>query len=80
MQPQALLTEVLRLARQLSPVEKVRLIEQIAPDVEAALASASGPPPRRRGLRGLLRGCGITAEDIEAARREQWQNFPHADL
>ena len=76
MEPQALLPDVVRLARQLTPLEKVKLIEQIAPDVEAALASTSASPPRRRGLRGLLRGAGITAADIDEVRREAWRHFP----
>ena len=80
MPPQAVLADVIRIARQLSPLEKARLIEELAPDVEAALASASGAGLRRRSLRGAFRGGNISAADIDAARREMWQNFPREDI
>ena len=35
-------TEIIRLARGLTPLEKLQLIEQIAPDLEAALKPDAG--------------------------------------
>ena len=72
------LEEALELARQLSPVNKVRLIERIVPDIERELM-ASQPTPRK-SLRGLWRGLDITEEDIAEARREMWGNFPREDI
>jgi hypothetical protein len=72
------LEEALALVRQLSPVDKARLIERIAPDIERELKTARPTP--RRSLRGLWRGLDITAEDIAQARREMWGNFPREDI
>jgi len=72
------LEEALALVRQLSPVDKARLIERIAPDIERELKAAR--PTQRRSLRGLWQGLDITAEDIAQARREMWGNFPREDI
>jgi len=72
------LEEALELARQLSPVDKVRLIERIVPDIERELMAA--PPTPRKSLRGLWRGLDITEEDIAEARREMWGSFPREDI
>jgi len=68
------LKDVLRLAKQLSAIDKVRLIEQIAPEIERDL-QASQPEPRE-SLRGIWQGLDIADEDIAEARREMWGNFP----
>jgi len=67
--------EVMKLARGLSPLEKLRLIERLAPDLEAAMATQP-----RQGLRGLFKACSISDEDIRAVRREMWQTFPREDV
>ncbi len=72
------LEDVLQLAKQLSAMDKVRLIEQIAPEIERDL-QASQPEPRE-SLRGIWRGLDITDEDIAEARREMWGNFPRDDF
>jgi hypothetical protein len=74
------LDKVLRLARQLSPVDKVRLIEHVAPEVERALAAGQGA--QSRSLLGLLKDLGPapSAEEIDAARRQAWAEFPRDDL
>ena len=70
------LEDVLKLAHQLSPVEKVRLIERVAPEIERDLS------PRREdgscSLLGLLKDLGPapSAEEIDAVRREVWASFP----
>jgi hypothetical protein len=71
------LNEVLSLANQLSPVDKARLIQQIAPQIEQALATKQ--PGQRKSLRGLWRGLSISEEDIADARREMWGSFPRDD-
>jgi hypothetical protein len=72
------LEEVLASVRQLSPVDRARLIERIVPDIERELKSARRAEPE--SLRGLWRGLDITVEDIAEARREMWGSFPRKDL
>ena len=64
------LEEALDLVKQLAPVDKVRLIERMAPDIEQELQAARPTP--RKSLRGLWRGLDITEEEITEARREMW--------
>ena len=72
------LEEVLASVRQLSAVDKARLIERIVPDIERELKS--GAPTERESLRGLWRGLDITEEDIARARQEMWGSFPREDV
>ena len=72
------LDHVLKLAEQLSPLDKIRLIERVAPQLERELQALDERP--RQSLRGLWKGIDISAEDIAAARREMWANFPRADI
>jgi hypothetical protein len=66
------------LAEQLSTIEKVRLIERLAPQIAHDLQSEQAKP--RKSLRGLWRGSKLDADDINAARREMWRNFPREDI
>lgn len=70
------LEDVLALAKRLSPVDKVRLVERIAPEVERDLAD--GSEGQSHSLLGLLKDLGPapSAEEINAARREAWASFP----
>lgn len=72
------LEEALALVRQLSSVDKTRLIERIAPDIQRELKTGRSIP--RKSLRGLWRGLDITEEEIAEARREMWGNFPQEDI
>ncbi|NER33224.1 MAG: hypothetical protein F6J93_03980 [Oscillatoria sp. SIO1A7] len=69
------LETVLSLAKQLSLVEKVRLIELMAPEIERELVGAKTP---RRSLWGICADLGKapSAEEIDEARRDVWANFP----
>ncbi|MBC6429421.1 hypothetical protein FM036_00460 [Nostoc sp. HG1] len=71
------LKEVIRLAKQLSTVDKVRLIQQIAPDIERELTDKSSIV-LRKSLWGLCADLGNapSAEEIDAARSEEWASFP----
>lgn len=71
------LDQMVNLAQRLSPLEKLRLIESLAADLEKAVPA---PTPRRRSLRGVLKGCAIGEEEIAQARQEMWGNFPREDL
>lgn len=70
--------QVANMAQQLSPLEKLWLIERLTPDIETALCAST--PPRRRSLRGVLKECSISAEDIDQAREEMWGDFPREDI
>ncbi|MBN1876893.1 MAG: hypothetical protein JXA33_21905 [Anaerolineae bacterium] len=72
------LQEVLPLIQQLSLVDKVRLIEQITPQIQRDLRLMSST--QRRSLYGLWRGLDITEDDIAEVRREMWQSFPRGDI
>jgi len=74
------LQEVLNLALQLSPVDKVRLIQQIAPEIERELID--NQPTPSKSLWGVCADLGSapTEAEIDDARREQWANFPREDI
>lgn len=74
------LQEVLNLAKQLSLVDKARLITQIAPDLEQELAKEQLTPSQ--SLWGLCADLGQapSVEEIDATRREEWTNFPREDI
>ncbi len=76
-EPQITFEQIVNMARRLSPIEKLWLIECLAPDLEAVLQAST--PTRRRSLRGVLKGCSISAEEIDQARREMWDTFPRED-
>jgi hypothetical protein len=70
--------ELLVQARKLSPLDKLRLIEGLTPDLGMALAaqSLSAGPTERRSLRGILKGCNIGDAEIREVRQEMWGGFP----
>ncbi len=72
------LDEVLAFATRLSAVDKVRLIESLAPQIKQELVHAT----QRKSLLGLCADLGPapSAEEIDAARREAWGNFPRGDI
>lgn len=72
------LDEALVVVRQLSPVDKARLIERLVPDIERELRTAEPKP--RKSLLGLWQGLDISEEDIQEARREMWSGFPREDI
>jgi len=77
------LEEALDVVKQLSPVDKARLIEQIVPDIERELvASPRALPTARKSLWGVCADLGPapSSEDIVQARREEWANFPREDI
>ncbi|MCU0574796.1 MAG: hypothetical protein MUC41_17665 [Syntrophobacteraceae bacterium] len=74
----ATLERLLELARQLSAVDKIRLIERLAPEIEHELKSYTRT--ERKSLRGLWRGVDISDEDIAQVRRETWSEFPREDI
>ena len=71
--------QVLVLAQRLRPIDQVRLVARLAPQVEWMLdqvaPTVSSQP--RKPLRGLLADLGPapSAEDIDEIQREMWATF-----
>lgn len=74
----ATLEKLLELAKQLSALDKIQLIERLAPQIKHELKSCS--TAERKSLRGLWRGVDLSEEDIAQARRETWSEFPREDI
>jgi transcription termination factor NusB len=72
------LEEALELIKQLSVIDKIRLIEQIAPQIEQELTNIQAKP--RKSLRGLWRCSNVTELDIAQMRQQVWENFPREDV
>lgn len=76
----AALDDLIKMAKQLSPLEKLRLVEGVLPDIAADLQAAEGPDVK--SLHGILSNLGPapSADDIEKTRREMFENFPRTDI
>jgi hypothetical protein len=74
------LEEVLNQVRQLSLVDKLRLIEWVTPEIERELTTEKPSP--RKSLWGLCADLGVapSVDEIDQARQEEWANFPREDL
>jgi hypothetical protein len=74
------LQEVLQLAKQLTPIDKVRLIQQLTPDLEQEL-SAIKPQPKK-SLLGLCANLGKAPSEteIDRTRNELWNSFSREDI
>ncbi|QIR35537.1 hypothetical protein HCG51_01395 [Tolypothrix sp. PCC 7910] len=72
------LEDALNLVKELSLIDKIRLIEQIAPQIEHEIANIQSPS--RKSLRGLWRDSNVTELDIAQMRQQVWQNFPREDV
>lgn len=74
------LHELIEYAMQLSPRDKLRLVEEVLPAVEASLPAAEAST--LLSLAGSLSDLGPapSAEDIDGVRREMFQDFPRTDI
>jgi hypothetical protein len=74
------LQEVLQLAKQLTPIDKVRLIQQLTPDLERELSQIKPQP--KKSLLGLCTDLGKAPSEteIDRTRNELWNNFPREDI
>jgi hypothetical protein len=70
------LEEVLGFVKQLSLVDKVRLIERVVPEIERDLKTTQNMP--KRSLWGICADLGNapSAAEIDQTRLEVWANFP----
>ena len=71
------LTELRELIRDLTPQDKLALIEELVQQLRPSFPRPDKPP--HRSLHGMLAhlGPGPTDEEITEARREAWQRFPN---
>ncbi|MEH2348056.1 MAG: hypothetical protein V7K55_08640 [Nostoc sp.] len=72
------LEDALELIKQLSLIDKIRLIGQITPQIERELTNIQSKP--RNSLRGLWRGSNVSESDIVQMRQQVWKNFPREDV
>ena len=72
------LETVVDMVRGLSPLEKVRLVEEVMTLLQGDLTEPI--PGSKRSLYGILPNTGLTAEDITEVRKEMWSNFPREDI
>lgn len=76
MQKAMTLDEIVEMTKQLSLLDKVRLIEKITPQIESELSASQ--PVQRTPLRGLWEGLNITDENIAEVRAKIWGDLPHS--
>jgi hypothetical protein len=74
------LEQVLKLTKQLSLLDKIRLVEHVVPQIEREVKATQSQSVPRQPLRGMWKGLAITEEEIDAARQEMWSNFPREDI
>jgi hypothetical protein len=74
----ATLVRFLVLTKQLSALDKIRLIERLASQIEHELKSCT--LAERKSLRGLWKDVDLSEEDIAQARRETWSELPRQDI
>ena len=72
------LEEVVNLAKQLSPLDRIRLIEQITPHLKRDLIVSPSQP--RKSLRGIWKGIDISEADITEVKAEISEHFPREDI
>jgi hypothetical protein len=70
--------QAMAIALNLSPLDKVRLVEQVMATLEQDLVSNQKKP--KRSLYGLWSDVSVSAEDVDDARQEMWSEFPHEDI
>ena len=70
--------QAVAIALNLSPLDKVRLVEHVMATLEQDLTTSQKKP--KRSLYGLWSGVGVSAEDIDQARQEMWGKFPREDV
>ena len=74
------LEQVVMLALSLSPLDKVRLVEQVMATLEQEIKERD--KKAKRSLYGALADLGTapSAEEIDEVRGEMWANFPREDI
>ena len=68
------LEEVVNLAKQLSPLDRIRLIEQITPNFKRDFIVSPSQP--RKSLRDIWKDMDISEADIAEVKAEMSEKFP----
>ena len=74
--------QVIAQALNLSPIQKVQLVEKLMEALEKELTASVKQAQPRRSLYGVFADLGPapSAEEIEETRHEMWENFPRQDI
>ncbi len=72
------LEDILATTRELTPADKVRLIERLSVEVRSQMQKTGAN--KRRPLRGVWHQANTSSEDIDEARREMWGNVPRENI
>jgi len=72
------LETLVALAGELSPLERVQLVEQVMQTLANDLRGDEKHP--NQDLYGMWAGVQISDEDIDEVRAQMWQNFPREDV
>ena len=72
------LEDILATTRELTPADKVRLIERLSVEVRSQMQKAGAD--KLRPLRGIWHQANTSSEDIDEARREMWGNVPRQNI
>jgi hypothetical protein len=78
MNQQVTVDMLIDLAGQLSTLDKIRLIEWLAPQIAQDLQAGAANP--RKSLRGIWRDQTTDGKEIDQARKEIWQDFPRKNI
>ena len=70
--------EINKIIRSLSTNNKIKLVKQIATQIETDLKK--NHQPIYKSLCGIWKGINITDEDITNVRHEMWDNIPSKDI
>jgi hypothetical protein len=74
------LQQALDLALTLSPLDKVRLVEEVMVTLEDDVRPIRKKKIPRRSLYGLWSNVHVSAEEIDEIRKEMWGDFPREDI
>jgi len=72
------LETLVALAGELSPLERVQLVEQVMQTLANDLRGDEKSP--KQDLYGMWAGVQISDDDIDELRAEMWKNFPREDV
>jgi len=68
--------DVLNQAMQLSTLDKVRLIQQMALNIEREIGNGQTNPPQPPAWTAPSEGQRLSNQEVDQARWEDWANFP----
>jgi hypothetical protein len=72
-----MLETVVEQALNLSPLEKIRLVERLMHSLERDIAPSDKP---RQDLYGIWSDVRVSDDDIDQVRQQMWGNFPREDV